>query len=245
MHNLWLLIFLFIALAAVVFLIMKRWVMRTRGFTQLSVFIIGEITLFCNKGAPCSNCPLSFGICPIGTTQRLAFIRDFPFPITLVFIAITGLLFGSLSCGWACPVGFMQDLLHMPRKKEIKIANKFNAVRCFILLLFILLIYLELRLLFLSKMGISIFHEFTIVAGAMLLCSAIFIKRPLCRMFCPLGFIYGKLNKINLIKFFHRKKCFGCSKCAEACVVNIQPSREFGKDLCTKCFNCKRLCPGA
>ena len=105
-------IFLIIALACVVVLIVKRWVIRWRGFVQLSALVLSEVAFLCNKGIPCVNCPLSFGICPIGTTQRLAYMRHFPVYLTLILIGLTGLLFGTLTCGWACPVGFIQDVLH-------------------------------------------------------------------------------------------------------------------------------------
>lgn len=230
---------------SVVILIIKRWVIPARGFTQLTLFIANEIALLCNKGLPCSNCPLSFGICPIGVTQRIAFIPYFPFYITLALILITGLVFGSLFCGWACPVGFIQDIAHAPRIRELKVTNKLKKVRYLSLLAGILLIFFELRFHSLSRRGIGVFHEAIIIGGGLFLASAIFLKRPICRILCPLGLIYGKLNRISPIKVALQKdKCLACKQCDKVCVSEIKPVKEVNEDLCAKCFNCAKICRG-
>ena len=224
-------------------LIAKRWTLPARGVTQLSLFIIGEISVVCGKGMPCENCPLSFGICPVGTTQRLTFIRHFPFYITLVLIGIIGLVFGTLTCGWACPIGFLQDLFNTPRLKNFKIPDSFKVVRYIVLFLTILLVILELNFHFLSKMGLALFHKFTIMGGILLLIVAVFTKRPLCKVLCPLGIIYGKLNKISPIKVgLDRKKCRDCGKCNKVCITDVQPVTEVNGELCAKCYSCKKVC---
>jgi len=242
-HNILILLLLSLAFISVVILIVKRWLIPARGFTQLTLFTLSEITFICNKGIPCSNCPLSFGICPIGTTQRIAFIQGFPFYITMILITITGLVFGTLVCGWACPVGFIQDVFHAPRLKEIRITNKLKSIRYFTLFLGIVLVFLELRYNFFSKREIGIFHEITIIGGVMLLATAIFLKRPFCHLFCPLGLIYGKLNKISPFKVgLDKNLCSACGTCDKACVSDLKPSQEVNGDLCVKCFNCLKIC---
>jgi polyferredoxin len=242
-HSVLLRIFLVFAFLSVIVLIVKRWIIPIRGFTQLALFTLSEATFICNKGIPCSNCPLSFGICPIGTTQRITFIPYSPFYITLSIILITGLVFGTLVCGWACPVGFIQDIFHAPRLKEIKVSNKFKAFRYFTLLLGVVLIFLELRFNFLSKRGIGVFHEVTIIGGGLLLTTAIFVKRPFCRILCPLGLIYGKLNKVSPIKvMLNKNKCSACGECNKVCISDINPVKEVNSVLCAKCFNCLKVC---
>ncbi|MGE5197180.1 MAG: 4Fe-4S binding protein [Deltaproteobacteria bacterium] len=161
----------------------------------------------------------------------------------MAFIITTGLLCGTLTCGWACPVGFIQDILHAPRLKEIRVTNKLKVFKYFALLLGILAIFFELRFNFLSKRGIGVFHEVTIIGGGLLLATAIFVKRPFCRMLCPLGFIYGKLNKISPIKVaLDKNKCLACGRCNSVCVADIRPVEEANGDLCAKCFNCAKVC---
>lgn len=226
-------------------IVKKRWFLGWRGLTQLSLFIIGEIAFVCNRGAPCQNCPLSLGICPIGTTQRAAFIKDLPFYLAIALVFLIGLLFGSLACGWACPVGFIQDVLRSLNSTELKIPRGLNRVRGAVFFLVFLAIILELRFNFFSLRGIGMFHQFTIAAGILLLGLAIFIKRPLCRLFCPLGYIYGKLNRISLVKvrLLEGKKCTACLECVDRCIAGIKPMHEVNKDSCVKCFHCKKACP--
>ena len=246
MHSLpWVLtlVFLIIALFFIIKLIIERWVIYARGFGQLGLFVVSEAIFVCNKGAPCQNCPLSFGVCPIGTVQRIAFISQFPFYAVIASIGIIGLLFGTLTCGWACPVGFIQDILNSLKIKNIRISNSFKSLRIIVFILLTMLIFLELSNHSLSRLGIGLFSEFVVIGGGLFLLISIFIKRPFCRFLCPLGFVFGKLNKISPIKvILNRKHCVSCGKCNNVCIVDIKPSAEVNGDLCMKCFNCKKVC---
>ncbi len=236
-------VLLFIALLGVIILISKRWLFALRGFTQLGFFVASEIAFFCNKGLACSNCLLSFGLCPIGTGQRAAFIKTFPVYITLFFVIVIGIVFGSLSCGWICPVGFVQDVFRSSRFREFKIKNSLSIFRYFILALSILLVVLELRYNFLTRQGIGLFQETTIFVGMALLLLSIFIRRPLCRFLCPLGLLYGKLNKISLIRVkLNSNNCTNCKYCSRSCVMQLNPQSEVNGQLCVKCFNCGKVC---
>jgi len=127
--------------------------------------------------------------------------------------------------------------------KEVRITNKLKSIRYFTLFLGIVLIFLESRFNFFSKRGIGIFHEITIIGGGMLLVTAIFFKRPFCRLFCPLGLIYGRLNKISPLRVgLGKNLCLACGACDKACISDIKPSREVNGDLCVKCFNCLKIC---
>ncbi|UCC94646.1 MAG: 4Fe-4S binding protein [Candidatus Omnitrophota bacterium] len=243
MHAITFILFVGIALLSVGVLIAKRWTIPVRGFTQLGLFVISEITLVCNRGVSCQNCPLSFGICPVGTSQRLAFIKHFPFYFTLLLIIITGAVFGTLMCGWACPLGFIQDLFGVSPFRKLIISNKLKRARYIFLFLAAILAFLELRFRFLSTRGIEVFHEVTVIGGFLFLSTALFIKRPFCRFVCPAGLIYGKMNALSPFKvILNTERCTGCGECSAACIMNIKPMREVNSDLCVKCFNCKKTC---
>ena len=233
----------FLILGIILF-IKKRWIILARGFIQFSIFIISEIAFLCNINVPCSNCPLSFGICPAGTMQRFTQIKGFTMYISVILIGIIGFLFGSTLCGWACPIGFIQDLLNVSPIKNQKLSNKLKHFRYVSLFLCILIIFIELNYEFFSNRGLGVFNLYIISACILFLLVALFVKRPFCRFLCPLGLIYGKFNERGLLKvYLDKKKCSGCLECAKVCVVELNPISEVNNDLCVKCFNCKKVCP--
>ncbi|MBC7232258.1 MAG: 4Fe-4S binding protein [Chloroflexi bacterium] len=62
-------------------------------------------------GMNCYACPGAIFACPIGTLQHFAAIRQFPF-YTLGVLALVGTMVGRLACGWLCPFGWFQELVH-------------------------------------------------------------------------------------------------------------------------------------
>jgi ferredoxin-type protein NapH len=203
------------ALLLGIILIVKRWKIPGRGFTQMGLFILGEAA-FCSKGIPCATCPLSFGLCPVGAAQRISFMPEYPKYVILAAVGVIGLIFGTLSCGWACPVGFIQDIFGAVRLKEIRLPKWLTLMRYPSLITVIILITLELTNGFLTRRGFLLFHEVIIVSGWLILALALFLKRPFCRTLCPLGLIYGLCNKISAFKVdLNRKLCATCGKCNE------------------------------
>ncbi len=66
----------------------------------------------CVPGLNCQYCRYSAAGCPLGITQQ-AFAGGFTAIAwkTWGIFALFALLFGRMICGWACPIGFFQDLL--------------------------------------------------------------------------------------------------------------------------------------
>lgn len=228
-------------LLIIAFGIIIKWPNPWRGFTQLGILVGSELLLLCNKGIPCSNCPLSFGICPVGTTQRLAFIKEFPAYLTVGAILAIGFLLGTLTCGWACPLGFVQDLFSSGPNPKFDIPKKFSRGRYGGLILLVILIYLEFRYQTFSRQGYQVLNELTIYGGALLLSLGLFFKRPFCKVFCPFGLILGKLNRVSPIKV--PLDCQVCHRCTSSCLAGLKPAQEVNDDLCVKCHHCRITCP--
>jgi ferredoxin len=73
--------------------------------------------------------------------------------------------------------------------------------------------------------------------------AAIRIKRPFCRLFCPIGAIYSLLNKASLLKLkFDKTTCTGCGKCKRVCPMNIDPVAAQNQLECIRCFECAWTC---
>lgn len=66
----------------------------------------------CVPGLHCYSCPGAVGACPIGALQQAlgASSLKLPFYVAGCLLAF-GALFGRTVCGWACPFGFIQDML--------------------------------------------------------------------------------------------------------------------------------------
>jgi ferredoxin-type protein NapH len=61
----------------------------------------------------CYSCPLASFACPVGVAANYAalFPAVFEIPYLLMgVLLLAGITVGSLVCGWACPLGFLQDL---------------------------------------------------------------------------------------------------------------------------------------
>jgi ferredoxin len=71
----------------------------------------------------------------------------------------------------------------------------------------------------------------------------VFVSRPFCQTFCPLGAIYGLLNRFSLLHFrLVEGACVQCGKCDRVCPVDLDVRREVGGAECIACGDCARAC---
>ena len=76
-----------------------------------------------------------------------------------------------------------------------------------------------------------------------LLASFLFIRRPFCRFLCPLGAIYGILNKFSIFKMQVNDKCISCDKCYKVCPMEIKIYENPNGENCIRCLDCIKVCP--
>lgn len=73
----------------------------------------GPLKYACVPGLNCYSCPGAIGSCPIGALQAALNERKVQVPFAVLgFLFIFGSIFGRFVCGWLCPFGLLQDLLH-------------------------------------------------------------------------------------------------------------------------------------
>ena len=93
-----------------------------QGFAKGRIYT-GNSKRFCVPGLNCYSCPGALGACPIGSLQAVLGDRNFTVSCYVFGIIMGfGALFGRLICGWMCPFGLFQDLLHrIPLFKKTKV----------------------------------------------------------------------------------------------------------------------------
>jgi len=64
----------------------------------------------CGPVFHCYSCPLATFACPIGVLAQFSALHVLPL-IAIGTLVAVGAVVGSFVCGWACPFGFLQDLL--------------------------------------------------------------------------------------------------------------------------------------
>lgn len=91
------------------------------GFARGKIYQ-GPLKNLCVPGLNCYSCPGALGSCPIGAFQAVLGSRNYKFAFYVAgFLMFVGALVGRFVCGWLCPFGLIQDLLHkIPFVKKIK-----------------------------------------------------------------------------------------------------------------------------
>jgi len=82
------------------------------GFVRGTVYN-GPLKNICVPGLNCYACPGALGACPIGSLQAVLGSSRYAFSRYVVgFLMAFGAICGRLVCGYLCPFGLVQDLLH-------------------------------------------------------------------------------------------------------------------------------------
>ncbi len=118
------------------------------GFVQGKIYR-GKLKNLCVPGLNCYSCPGALGSCPIGSLQAVIGSRNFKFAFYVAgFLVFVGALVGRFVCGWLCPFGLIQDLLHkIPFPKKLKTFRGDKVLRKLkyvVLVLFVILLPLFL-----------------------------------------------------------------------------------------------------
>lgn len=258
---------------------------RVRAWIQLAAALLFNAHAFGNKsgalyqGPPktacvpvlnCYSCPGAWGSCPLGALQTLLGGRRIPFYV-LGSLAAFGLVLGRAVCGWLCPFGFLQDLLHKlphPRLRGVTALDRaLRWLKYAVLAVFVIILplalggpafctwlcpagFLEAGLPLLATHGELAaliggrFWWKAVLAGAVIVC-AVLISRPFCRYLCPLGAFYGLFNKVSLTQIGHDPAaCIHCGTCASVCTMGLKPdAEETAGAECIRCGKCMSACP--
>lgn len=233
----------------------------------------GKWKQFCNPGLNCYSCPAARLACPIGALQAVDGSMNFSLSFYVIgFLLAVGVLFGRAICGFICPFGFLQELLYKIPFPKKKLPKPFTYLKYVILVVFVialpifvtnvvgmgapafceyicpagtleggiplLLTHSELR----QTIGSLFFVKFVILIGTIIGC--LMVVRFFCKVICPLGAIYGLLNKISLHHMeINRDTCISCKKCEASCPMDVNLLSNLRSAECIHCGKCVSVCP--
>jgi len=91
------------------------------GFLQGKIYK-GNLKKICVPGLNCYSCPGAVGACPIGAIQAVVGSWNFKMAYYVIgFLIFIGAMIGRVVCGFLCPFGLIQELLHkIPFPKKIR-----------------------------------------------------------------------------------------------------------------------------
>jgi ferredoxin-type protein NapH len=244
-----------------------------------SVIYQGPLKSICTPGLHCYSCPASILSCPVGAFQNILASVRLSYQAGVVhfgsfvlgYLGILGVMIGRLPCGWLCPFGLIQDLLHKIPSPKLKLPSLFNYGRYVILVVLVVL----MPLFWVDELGLGQpwFCKLLCPSGTLLgavplliikpslwqnvgfyfwnkltwlviiILGAVLISRFFCRIFCPLGGFYGLFNRISFFCLqFDEEKCVHCLACERRCPTGCKPFKDANSAACINCLKCTQAC---
>jgi polyferredoxin len=227
----------------------------------------GPLKGVCVPGLNCVACPTTFCSCPIGSLQNFVASRELPF-FLIGYLGILGLIGGRIACGWLCPFGWFQDILYKIKSRKFRLPRFFSYFKYgFLVILVFLLPFLTSENWFshicpqgalegtlpwiawnptnlhtnqpvLAYSTFGIWFWIKIALLTLFLILFVVIKRPFCRIVCPLGAIYSLFNKHSIITLKVSGDCNRCNLCERVCPMDLKVYEDPNHPDCIRCLKC-------
>ena len=189
-----------------------------KGFIDGHIYS-GQLKGVCVPGFNCYSCPGAVAGCPLGSLQNALNASGHTAPwYMLGILALFGVVLGRTICGWICPLGLLQELLHklpVPKIRKSILTRRLSY----------------LKYVFLAVFVIAIPIWYGINKG---------IPYPgFCKYICPAGTLEGAVgllqNKANATSFYQLKILF-TRKWVIMLVIGL---------ACAFCYRtfCRFVCP--
>ncbi|MCR5531283.1 MAG: 4Fe-4S binding protein [Lachnospiraceae bacterium] len=236
------------------------------GFAKGKIYK-GNVKSVCVPGLNCYSCPGAVGSCPLGSLQSSLVNVRFSAPYYILgTLLLFGLFLGRFICGFLCPVGLLQELLHRipsPKLKKNRVTRVLSYGKYVFLALFVIAVPLlkyapgfckyicpagtfeaGLPLVFRNKVLQSLLGRlftFKVLILVLVLILCVFCFRAFCRFVCPLGAIYSFFHPVSVFGVkVDTDRCTHCNACVNRCPMDI---RKVGDRECVHCGDCIDVCP--
>ena len=191
----------------------------------------GGLKKVCLPGLNCYSCPAASGACPIGALQAVSGSSRFSFSFYVTgLLVLMGVFLGRFICGFLCPFGWFQELLHKVPSKKLS-TEKLKPLRYFKYVILLAAVFLLPAVIAnAAGLGDPYFCKYIcpqgVLEGALPLSAvnegirsalgklfswklvvlisvvvlSVLFYRPFCKWICPLGAIYSLFNKVSFLK---------------------------------------------
>lgn len=211
----------------------------------------------------CYACPLASFACPVGVVANFSALHTFPLLAVGVVLAAGGLV-GSLICGWACPFGWLQDLLAKIPLRKFRIPSWTGYGRYLVLVALVIVVpfvWGDGNPLFICrvcpagaieaalpavlrnswKAGGLVYEMSWLKTGILVafVAAGVFTFRPWCTVLCPLGGALALFNPVSVFRLrLCEEKCTQCNLCRSRCAHGVLLDQSANSTRCVRCLEC-------
>ncbi len=246
---------------------------HAKGFIKGEIYT-GALKNVCVPGLNCYSCPGAVAACPLGALQNALASSAYRAPwFVMGILMLFGLIFGRTICGFLCPMGLIQELLHkipVPKLRKSRITRVLSYFKYVILAVFVLAVPLAYAA---QHYPVPAFCKYICPAGTLEGAIGLLANPANADMFSMLGGLFTRklvilIGSLAACAFIYRAFCrffcplgaiYGlfahlaivgvrvdagkCSGCGR-CVSHCQMDvRCVGDHECIHCGACAGACP--
>lgn len=244
-----------------------------KGFIEGEIYT-GPTKNVCVPGFNCYSCPGAVGACPLGALQNALASSGNRAPYyVLGILMLFGLTLGRMICGWLCPLGLIQELLHkvpVPKVKKSRFTRVLSYFKYVILAVFVIFVPLAYSV---QSLPVPAFCKYICPAGTLEGAVGLLSNPVNADKFSMLGILFTRKFVIMVLiltacVFVYRAFCrflcplgaiYGlfskvsllgvkvkaadCTQCGRCVQQCPMDVRHVGDHECIQCGRCVNVCP--